>query len=227
MAREVPTTLLSFGERDREETLDGLRVRVAGRPWLVRGQRDNPLAPELFTEILRATVIHCHQQHILASSLAAIACRLTRRRVFVTDLGGGGWDVSAYISTDRWYDGHLHISEYSRAVYGQAGRPWAHVILGGVDTRRFSPDESILRDGSVLFVGRLLPHKGVNDLVNAIPTDMHLKIIEQPHDKRFYQDLRALSAGKQVTFHHDFTDSDFFKVSAYRKALCVVLRSVY
>src|SRR5207245_4224984 len=80
-------------------------------------------------------------------------------------------------------------------------------------------------DGSVVFVGRLLPHKGVNDLVNAVPADMHLKIIGQAHDSRFYQDLRALAAGKQVTFHHDFTDSDL--VSAYRKTLCVVLPCVY
>src|SRR5438445_1193357 len=157
MAREVPTTLLSFGERDREETLDGLRVRVAGRPWLVRGQRDNPLAPELFTEILRATVIHCHQQHILASSLAAIACRLTRRRVFVTDLGGGGWDVSAYVKTDRWYHGHLHISEYSRRASGHADFERARVILGGVDTEKFSPDESVERNCTALFVGRIFP----------------------------------------------------------------------
>src|SRR2546425_357738 len=225
MAEEVPTRLVAFDDGDRQETTGQLQIRVIGNARYARGQRQNPFSCALFRELSKADVVHCHQQHIFTSSVAALACRLLGRRVFVTDLGGGGWDVTAYVSTDRWYNGHLHISEYSRRVFGQAGKPWAHVILGGVDTHKFSPDASVPRDGSVVFVGRLLPHKGVNDLVNAVPTDMHLKIIDQPHDKRFYQDLRALSAGKQVTFHHDFTDSDL--VSAYRRALCVVLPSVY
>lgn len=225
MAEEVHTRLVAFGERDRQETTGRLEIRVIGNARYVRGQRQNPFSSSLFWELSKASVVHCHQQHILTSSLAALACRLLGRRVFVTDLGGGGWDVSAYVSTDRWYHGHLHISEYSRRVFGHGGKSWAHVILGGVDTHKFFPDASVPRDGSVVFVGRLLPHKGVNDLVNAVPPDMHLKIIDQPYDERFYQDLRVLSAGKQVTFHHNFTDPDL--VSAYRKALCVVLPSVY
>lgn len=225
MAVELPTRLVTFADRELQETVDRLEIRVIGNARYVRGQRQNPFSSALFRELSKANVVHCHQQHILTSSLAALACRLRGRRVFVSDLGGGGWDISAYTSTDRWYHGHLHISEYSRKTFGHAGKPWAHVILGGVDTQKFSPDRSAPRDGSVVFVGRLLPHKGVNDLVNAVRADMRLKIIGQAHDSRFYQDLRALSEGKQVTFHHDFTDSDL--VSAYRKALCVVLPSVY
>ena len=65
--------------------------------------------------------------------------RLRGRRVFCTDLGGGGWDISAYVSTDRWFDGHLHISQYSRHVFGHDGLASARVIYGGVDAARFSP----------------------------------------------------------------------------------------
>src|SRR5205807_132714 len=146
MAEEVPTRLITFGDRDRHETTGELEIRVIGNARYVRGQRQNPFSSSLFGELSKASVVHCHQQHILTSSLAALA-------------------------------------------------------------------------------GRLLPHKGVNDLVNAVPADMHLRIIGQLCDSRFYQDLRALSAAKQITFHHDFADSDL--VSAYRKALCVVLPSVY
>ena len=225
MSAVTPTTLVSFGERERQETLGQLKIRVLGKPWYVRDQRDNPVALSLLSELQNADIVHCHQQHILASSLAAIACRLTRRRVFVSDHGGGGWDLSAYVSTDRWYHGHLHVSEYSRKIVGQTDRPWAHVIFGGVDTEKFSPDKSVKRDGTVLFVGRLLPHKGVNDLVEALPCDMRLELIGKAHDTRFLQDLKVLAAGKQITFHHDCDDTAL--VRAYRKALCVVLPSVY
>ena len=225
MAVETPTTLVSFGGRERQETMGQLKIHVIGNPWYVRDQRTNPLALSLVHELRKADVVHCHQQHILASSLAALACQLTGRRVFVSDLGGGGWDVSAYVSTDRWYHGHLHISEYSRKIFGQADKPWAHVILGGVDTEKFSPDEAVERDGTVLFVGRLLPHKGVNDLLNAVLPDMPLELIGRTYDARFLQDLKNLAAGKRVTFRHDCDDASL--VQAYRKALCVVLPSVY
>ena len=78
MADEVPTALVTFGDRDRQEMVGRLRVRVIGKPWYVRGQRGNPLAFSLLGEIQNADVVHCHQRHVLTSSLAALACRLTR-----------------------------------------------------------------------------------------------------------------------------------------------------
>jgi glycosyltransferase involved in cell wall biosynthesis len=225
MADVVPTTLVSFGEKEREERWGALRVHVIGSPWYVRGQRTNPVAARLLAKLCRASVVHCHQQHVLASSLAALFCRLTGRRVFVSDLGGGGWDISAYLSTDRWYQGHLHISEYSRRISGQTDRPWAHVIMGGVDVNKFAPDATVKRNGRALFVGRLMPHKGVNDLIEAAPRDLPLELIGQPYDARFARDLRALAAGKQVTFRHDCDDAAL--IQAYREAFCVVLPSVY
>src|SRR5258707_495213 len=154
MADVVPTELLTFGDKNCEETVGKLRIRIAGNPWYVRGRRFNPVSTAIFSAVRRADVVHCHQQHTLASSLAALACRLSRRRVFTTDLGGGGLDISSYVSTDRLYHGHLHISEYSRQVFGHQGKARAHVTLGGVDTEKFSPTAECPRDGSVLFVGR-------------------------------------------------------------------------
>lgn len=225
MADAVPTRMLTFGEQSRHEAFGNLTVRVVGHPWYVRGQHSNPISAAIVGEASRADVVHCHQQHILASSLVAAFSNIAGRRVFVTDLGGGGWDVSAYVNTDRWFHGHLHISEYSREIFGQAGQPWSHVILGGVDTARFSPDSNIECDGSVVFVGRLLPHKGINYLIEAAPSDMPVKIIGQPMHEQHLRELQSLAAGKRVSFHHDFSDDDI--VRAYRSALCIVLPSVY
>jgi glycosyltransferase involved in cell wall biosynthesis len=214
MAELTPTRLVTFGDEGRRERVGSLEVRVLGGAHYVRGQRTNPLAPGLFRELLRADVVHCHQQHVLASSLAALACRLTGRRVFATDLGGGGWDISAYVPTDRWFHGHLH-----------AHAPRARVILGGVDAAKFSPDERVARDGKVLFVGRLLPHKGVDDLIRAVPEEMTLELIGQPYGEAYVRDLRGIGEGKRLSFRHDCDDEAL--VRAYREALCVVLPSVY
>ena len=71
MATRVPTTLVTFGERNRHETVGSLEVRVLGNPWYVRGQRTNPFHPRLFTALGGAEIVHCHQQHVVMSSAAA------------------------------------------------------------------------------------------------------------------------------------------------------------
>jgi glycosyltransferase involved in cell wall biosynthesis len=225
MSERVPTSLLSFGEVEREESIGSLRIRVIGNPHFVRGQRTNPIAGALVNEILRADVVHCHQQRVVASTVSALVGRATGRRVFTTELGGGGWDVSTYVSTDAWFSGHLHISAYSREVHRHADRESAHVILGGVDTVKFSPDPSVPRASEVLFVGRLLPHKGVDDLIRAMPAELPLVVIGQQYDVEYLQLLRGLAEGKRVTFRHDVSDD--MLVQAYRRARCVVLPSVY
>jgi glycosyltransferase involved in cell wall biosynthesis len=224
MANQIPTRLLTFGKRERAALQDNLCVRVAGRPWQVRRQRNNPIAFALFAEIRKAQVVHCHQRHLLASSMAALFCRATGRRVFVTELGGGGWDLSGYINTDSWYNGHLHISAYSRHIYGHDSLNSARVILGGVDADKFCPAKGKLRTG-VVYCGRLLPHKGIDILITAMPSDAELDLIGHEFDATYLDDLRNLAAGKRVNFHHDYDDARL--VERFRTAACVVLPSVH
>lgn len=225
MAEVCPTTLVSFGLRPRNEQCGRLRIRILGRSHFVRGQRSNPIARGLLAELRHADVVHCHQQHVVASSLSAVFGRLTSTPVFVTDLGGGGWDVSGYVSTDSWYRGHLHISEYSRQIAGQSENRRAQVILGGVDTTKFSPDATVVRDGSVLFVGRLAPHKGLDLLIEAMPSGVRLHVVGRPFDEAYLRHLRALAEQRDVVWHH--TCDDTALIDAYRRASCVVLPSVY
>lgn len=224
MARLVPTRLLTFGER-HERWREGELDVVMERASFIRGQRFNPWTPALLGWIRRAGVVHCHQRFILASSTAALLGRLLRRKVFVTDLGGGGRDISGYLDTSRWFSGHLHISQYSRKISSHEKHAWAHVIMGGVDTEKFSPEAAVPRDGTVLFVGRLLPHKGVNYLIEAADDRMHLRILGVPYDVRFKDDLDQLARGKRIEFVSGASDETL--VRAYRSASVAVLPSVY
>lgn len=225
MADRVPTRLLSFGSQHVDLHPGNLDVRVVRRAWHVRKQRTNPFTLAIVPEILKADVVHCHQHHILMSSAAAALCRITGRRVFATDLGGGGWDISAYMSTDRWFDAHLHISEYSRRVSHHEDKPWARVILGGVDTAKFSPDPGARRGTRALFVGRLLPHKGIADLIAALPDTITLDIVGPLNTTGAVETLKAQAVGKAIAFHHGLGDAAL--VEQYRRALCLVLPSVY
>ena len=222
MAERVPTELVTFGARARCATAGALRITVLEARY-VRGQRSNPISAALWRALSPASVVHCHQQHVLASSLSALAARTRGRRVFATDLGGGGFDVSGYISTDRWYHGHLHVSEFSRRVAGHEGSARARVILGGVDAERFSPGAG--KGAGVLFVGRLLPHKGIHDLLDAMPAGVPLRIAGQALDPTYAARLKSRAADRDVTFLHDLGDDQL--VAEYRRARCVVLPSVH
>ena len=225
MADVVETTLVTFGDADADDTVGALRVRTLGGPWHVRGQRSNPFSHRLLSALAGADVVHCHQQHVLATTVAALWSRICGRRVFVSDLGGGGWDLSAYVSTDALFHGHLHLSQYSRTVFGQAANPRAQVVGGGVDTVRFAPDGSVVRDGGPLFVGRLLPHKGVHDLIRGVPADLPLTIVAPRPEPVMHRELAALAESKCVRFVFDLPDDAL--VREYRRASSIVLPSVY
>src|SRR5205823_12539349 len=65
----------------------------------------------------------------------------------------------------------------------------------------------------------------VDDLIRGAPPDMPVEIIGKPLDTGYMRDLQALAEGKRITFRHDCDDHAL--VNAYRRALCVVLPSVY
>jgi glycosyltransferase involved in cell wall biosynthesis len=225
MASKTPTSLVAFGDRPSEERQGTLHIRVLGPAHYVRGQRANPIHTGLVRAVLGADVVHCHQQHILASTMTAVAGRLSGRRVACSDLGGGGWDLSAYVNTDRLYHTHLHISEYSRTQFGHAGWPRARVIYGGVDTERFSPDPGVPRGRQVAFVGRLLPHKGVHDFVQALGPGLCGRVIGPVASGEYFTVLQQLANGHSVRFDHDLGDDAV--IAAYRSCAAVVLPSVY
>jgi glycosyltransferase involved in cell wall biosynthesis len=225
MSQRVKTTLISFGPRDREFHDGLLRIRILASAWHVRGSKFNPVSVRVLPELLRTDVVHCHQRYVLMASLAALTSRLTGRKVFATDLGGGGWDLGSYLRTDHWFHGHLHISEFSRRISGHASEPRARVIFSGVDTAKFSPDPTVPKTGGILFVGRLLPHKGVDRVIEALPPEIPMDVIGRPYHPEYVKTLRELANGKRVSFHIDFDDGRL--IGAYRRARCVVLPSLY
>jgi glycosyltransferase involved in cell wall biosynthesis len=76
-----------------------------------------------------------------------------------------------------------------------------------------------------VFVGRLMPHKGVDRLICGLPADVPLRVIGRPYDTAYRDCLHELAAGKPVTFEEDATDEDI--LSAYRSARVSVLPSQY
>jgi glycosyltransferase involved in cell wall biosynthesis len=227
MAHRAPTTLVAFGAAPATITDGPLRVVVVRNLIPYRRFRFDPFGPGLARHLAGADVIHYHQTHTLMAGFALVLARLTGRRIVTSHLGGGGYGLHRLTDVTRWYHAHLHLSDFSQRAFGHADLPTAGVIGGGVDTRRFCPpDGEPVRD-YVLYAGRLLPHKGIDYLVEATPPDLPLVLAGRPwrHASGFYRRLRELARGKRVTFAEECTDDDLRRL--YQGALCVVLPSVY
>ena len=155
--------------------------------------------------------------------MAAEFCRRTGKRVFVTDLGGGPSGETS-LANDALFDAHLHISAFSQRLWENSAAR-SILISGGVDAVRFHRADAPPGDFRAIFVGRILPHKGIDVLIDAMPDDMQLDIIGRAYDARYFDDLTRRAVGKRVSFITDLADDAL--PDAYRRSSCVVLPSVY
>jgi glycosyltransferase involved in cell wall biosynthesis len=74
-------------------------------------------------------------------------------------------------------------------------------------------------------VGRLLPHKGIDQLIEAMPTDLPLTICGRPYHEDYLKLLKALGNGKRVDFVTGADDTTIRGL--YARAWANVLPSVY
>jgi glycosyltransferase involved in cell wall biosynthesis len=99
------------------------------------------------------------------------------------------------------------------------------VIKGGVDGRFFTPPARPPVRDRVLYVGRLVAYKSVDQLIRALPPDLPLTVCGRPYHAHYFQLLQELAAGKQVEFILDADDETIRQL--YRRAWVNVLPTRY
>lgn len=223
LARRTPTRLVTFGPRRRSWRIDDLEIEVFPRLWLVRGRFNNPANPLFLASLRDADVIHCLGWHCLPFDLAILYGRATGKRVLVTDVGGGA-DVSLarLLPLERLVHRFLFLTRHHASLYPTVADR-ADVIYGGVDTTTFSPG-SAPRQLKVLFVGRLIPAKGVEYLIDAVEPSVPLTIVGRPYHRSYHQALLRRARGRNVRFLTDADDGAL--ANEYRTSLVTVLPSV-
>jgi len=223
MARHVDTRFVTFGSHRRSWVEAGLDVRVV--PTRMRFDHDilNPVSERFPLELLGGDAIHTHQYKSIVTNASLVIGRMLRKRVFCTDHGGSARHYADWLRLDHLVNGFLAVSKFAAGQFPKFGDR-SSVIYGGVDNVRFSPLKEIARRREVLFVGRVLPHKGIDVLIEALDEATPLHVYGPNPDLEYRAALDRLGVGKQVYFHGDASNDEI--VDAYRRARVAVLPSV-
>jgi glycosyltransferase involved in cell wall biosynthesis len=223
MSELVPTRFVTFGPTYQRRRYGRLTVRVLPARWRVFRGEVNPVSELLLPELARASVLHAHQWRSVVANLCVLAGDATGRGVFSTDLGGASRNYADDLPLWMLLHRFLAVSRFSAQMFPELASR-TDVIYGGVDPDRFSPGKA-RRARQVVFVGRLLPHKGIDVLIRSIDGATPLLVIGRTYNPAFRIELERLARDKQVTFHDSATDADI--VEAYRASRVAVLPSVY
>lgn len=214
-------TLITFGPRSRESEEDGLRHLVL--PALGH-DKDNPrprLRP-LLRE--RFDLVHVFQLRSLVTSVLAVICRARGIPLVVTDVGGGGRSMMFRLRLYSLVPSFVLISEFSQSLLPRSTWKHAKVVRGGVDLARFRFSDAS-RQRQVVQVGRIMPHKGINYLIDAAGDDIPVVVAGKVIDQAYYQHLERQSEGKRVTFLIDAADEVVAEL--YARSAVTVAASVY
>ena len=220
MAKKTETVFLSFSKNKSVRKNGALREVYF--PALV--------SIDFFKWLHWADVIHCHQLLFPHTDWAILFGKfLSPKKVFATDLGGSQPRCLArYFPLHQCLDALLLISDYSRKFLSENSafpKPKRmEVVYGGVDTHCFTAS-SKPKEPTILYVGRMVSHKGIEYLIDAVDDGFELQIIGKVYEEPYYQYLQKKAVGKKISFHHDVTDEAL--ISKYQTAAVVVQPSVY
>ncbi len=215
--------LISFGKAPaRIELAPGVALRVlpAAREPL------NPLdvlswdLPEILAGV---DLVHIHTAYTRCTEVGLLVAKQLRKPICVSDHGGESSRLGQYFGVVELADTIVAYSDFGASLY--RSRTPVAVIKGGVDSRTFTPPEVPATREHVLYVGRLLPHKGIDRLIRAIPDDLPLVVCGRPYRPDYFEMLRGLARGKDVRFVTDADDATILDL--YRRAWVNVLPSVH
>lgn len=224
------TTLVSFSSSRRSIRHGDVKVELYPVKDFIDGRIQDPFSLRYLQAIAGSDIVHIHNLGAFVSDLSCVAGRLLDKKIVVTDHGVlGGRLQYLKLPVLKLYSKAVAYSYFGLRRLPAEIRNKAAVIAGGVDSSRFRPSASPVRESKILFVGRIVPEKGIRYLVEAFrllkSSQFKLVIVGRVYDQKFYEEIMELSRGLPVTFIHDADDETL--VNQYQTAAVTVLPSLF
>ena len=200
--------VFALGGEDRLFVHEGLPVRVLRNESPLPGPMD-AFSAALWQELRGFDLVHVHQSLTVFGAYSLAIVRSLGIPAVGTDLGGGENPLMLARRGMDLLDGVVSISRYAHDLIGKCFAGPFEILVGPVDTDRFCPAEGggETRDHRiVLCVSRIMPHKGIDRVVAALPPGLRLLIVGRVYHQPYYDLLRQMAKGKDVHFVHDADD---------------------
>lgn len=178
---------------------------ISGRSW-------DPFsidAGDLTEQLRRADIVYVHQCLCQVGLFVAAHARLLGKVVIGVDSGAGEYQlIKSNPDIARIYSGFHAYSRFAQSSYSEFEIP-VHLVYGPVDTDVYDCAPEGKRDATMLLaLGRILPHKGFERIIEAIPPSLSLTIVGTSYDPAYATFLKEKAAGKKVTFRKDLSDAE-------------------
>jgi len=199
-------TILSLGSEAKLLVQCGIPIRIF--------PNNNPstdpmngMSELLWRELADYDLIHVHQSLTVFGAYCSIIAKTLRKPLILTDLGGGYNAVMLKGKGLELADGVISISRFAHSFIAPYFSGPYEVIIGPVDTDFFSIGASTSHSPPVaICVSRILPHKGIDRIIKALPPAFKLRVVGRIYDQAYYELLKQMSVGKDVEFIHDADD---------------------
>src|SRR5262245_11773236 len=196
-APNITQAMTAIGAKPR--TL--LRRRAVVRILANERRLESPMAAissQLWNEIEPFDVVHVHQALTDFGAYTACVAASLGKTVVLTDLGGGSNPVMLNGGLAMG-DGIVSISRYAHQTAAALYDHLPHVIASGpVDTDLFRPAERPPIEPAVICVSRIMPHKGIDRVIRALPPRLKLRVVGRVYHETYRTLLESLAAGKNV-----------------------------
>ena len=217
--------IMVFGNRDSSLIKDGITINVVKglKPFGMINQNFSPVpfSTNFFKNISQADIVHGYHIKSDTITFSSLIAKAYQKPMVLTDFGGGGpLNFSKFMPSENLAKKILCISEFDSKFWKVANKS---IIYGGVDLKKY--DFRSNKENYVLFVGRILPHKGIDRLILAMPDNYKLVIAGHAFDKSYLAQLKKLAKGKNIEFIENATDKAL--INLYQNASCFVLPSTH
>jgi glycosyltransferase involved in cell wall biosynthesis len=176
--------------------------------------RDVNSFSDRFWDVLKDfDLVHIHQSLTIFGAYCTAIVKSLGIPIVTTDHGGGSEEVMLKGRGIELSDGVLSVSKYALSLIGANYYGLSRVVIGPIDSEFFKPNNLIQRNkNSILSVNRIMPHKGIDRIIEALPKELELKVVGQIYNKKYYKHLRSIAGGKNVVFVSDVDDTQLVEL---------------